>query len=201
MEYYSADALLRYFENEIASHSAKEIDEILREVVAVKSKELAKIEIEVKQQVALSQGVRLKEIRDAQRAEINRMIADRNQKLAARRREIADDIFDEVRKRLAGFVGSPAYLDHVAEKAAKSAELLGSQPMRFYLSADDASGRETIERAFGTRATVKADPAIRIGGFRVVGLDSGLEIDETLDTRLSQNREWFYANSQLFIRL
>ncbi|MFA5006239.1 MAG: hypothetical protein WC509_02040 [Candidatus Izemoplasmatales bacterium] len=199
MEYHHSESLIRYFEQEITETSAKEIEAILREVVAIKSKELAKIELEVKQQVALSQGVRLKEIRDAQRAEINRLIADRNQKLSARRNEIAQSIFAAVEAKLVAYVGSPAYRTHMAEKAETVAKHIGDEGLVFHLAPADAVGQAAIEGVIPA-AKHEFDATIRLGGFRAVNPRTGLEIDETFDNRLARNREWFYAHSQLFVR-
>jgi vacuolar-type H+-ATPase subunit E/Vma4 len=199
MENYSPDQLLRYFEDEINKNSDREIEEILKELVALKSKELAKIDLEVKQQVALSQGVKLKEIKDAQRAEINRLVTENSEKLAKRRDEIAAEIFAAVTARIAGFVASEEYPVHVAAKAKDAADVVGRKDLVFHIAPKDEAARVCLGKLFPD-AGILDDPHIRLGGFSVTGASAGVEIDETFDARLSNLRTWFLAHSQLFIR-
>ena len=46
---------------------------------------------------------------------------------------------------------------------------------------------------------MKEDKNILLGGLRMVGEDGKIAVDDTLDTRLASQREWFQKNSGLII--
>ena len=52
---------------------------------------------------------------------------------------------------------------------------------------------------FGKNVRILADEAIKIGGIKVMNQSSGIFMDETLDSRLEDQKPWFYSNSGLTI--
>ena len=58
---------------------------------------------------------------------------------------------------------------------------------------------DRIQKAFSLPCEVKADDSIVIGGIRGSNLEMGLVADETMDSKLEAQYEWFFANSGLTI--
>ena len=52
---------------------------------------------------------------------------------------------------------------------------------------------------FGKNCRILADESIRIGGLKVMNQSSGIFMDETLDSRLEDQKPWFYSHSGLVI--
>jgi len=52
---------------------------------------------------------------------------------------------------------------------------------------------------FGKNVRILADEAIKIGGIKVMNQSSGIFLDETLDSRLEDQKPWFYSHSGLTI--
>ncbi|MEG1066748.1 MAG: hypothetical protein RSD85_04270, partial [Erysipelotrichaceae bacterium] len=50
-----------------------------------------------------------------------------------------------------------------------------------------------------SNADFKEDDTIVIGGFKII-TNTGIIIDETLDTLLNEQKEWFYNNAKLNIK-
>ncbi len=39
-----------------------------------------------------------------------------------------------------------------------------------------------------------------LGGFRLECIEKGIVVDETFDTGIDEQKEWFYQNSGLFVK-
>ena len=59
--------------------------------------------------------------------------------------------------------------------------------------------RRPDSKTFSLPCEVKADDSIVIGGIRGSNLEMGLVADETMDSKLEAQYEWFFANSGLTI--
>jgi len=200
MEYSSKESIAKYFSDEIEKISSLKIAELQKDIAAAKKQELAKIELEVQHQVALSLGVELQDIQQKFRSDVNAVIAENAQKLHERRKQIAEDVFAEVTKKLQEMVKSDRYLLYLQAKvmAAKTAFLGDS--LTFFIAPNDEVAKNVISNAIGPKADIHNDVTIKLGGFRVTCTKSMQEIDETIDRKLETKKEWFYANSKLFIK-
>ena len=58
---------------------------------------------------------------------------------------------------------------------------------------------EGIKALFGGSTEVRADKTIKIGGIRGYCVDMGIIADETLDSKLEAQREWFVENAALSV--
>ena len=70
-----------------------------------------------------------------------------------------------------------------------------------YVKENDMKLAELISNAFNNDCTVLADNDIAIGGLKAQNADGTLIADDTLDTRLSQQYEWFLSSCNLSIEL
>jgi vacuolar-type H+-ATPase subunit E/Vma4 len=200
MEYYNDDSLIRYFHDEIERVSSRKIAALQKEISSKKQEELAKLSLEVKHQVDLSLGVELKDMKDKYRQDINDLLSKNAHILYVRRKEISEDIFNEIHKKLLLFVKSKKYEDFIETKLKTIESQMTSQNLSFYIRPNDEVCNKMILTFFDKSINIVKDDKIKIGGFRVVSSKLMLEIDETLDTKLENNKTWFYTNSKLFIK-
>ncbi|GEM_PF-453835 len=200
MEYDSEEALIKYFEQQISKESSQQIAQLHREIEAAKKKAMAKLELEVDNHVALTIGAKLKDVRDQYRQDVNHLIEDGAMKLFERRSAIAAELFAAVGAKLEKFVASVEYAAYVKVKLTAAITAIANDPMIFYVAAKDAICRDAIIATGRKGIDIVSDPAIAIGGFRVVSKQADLEINETLDDKLEESKNWFYANSKLFIK-
>ncbi len=200
MEYYNDDSLLRYFHEEIERVSSRKIAALQKEISEKKQEELAKLSLEVKHQVELSLGVELKDLRKKYRQDINDILSKNAKILFERRKAISEDIFTEIHKKLVAFVQSNDYETFISHKLETIGSQIPHKDMTFFVRPNDETCRKVIINQFGKTAKIENDPDITIGGFKVVSDALKLEIDETLDSKLENNKTWFFANSKLFIK-
>jgi len=200
MEYYNDDSLLRYFHDEIERVSSRKITELQKEISSKKQEELAKLSLEVKHQVDLSLGVELKDMKNKYRQDINDLLSKNAHALYERRKEISEEIFNEIHKKLLSFVKSKKYEEFIESKLETIESKMTNQNLSFYIHSNDEICRKMISNHYDNTAKIIHDDKITIGGFRVVSDKLKIEIDETLDTKLDNNKTWFYTNSKLFIK-
>ena len=119
--------------------------------------------------------------------------------LLLRREEITRRVFDQVKKRLAEYVKSPEYprfLEETAKDLAGKCPAAGSVVL---LRHDDLPLANKIGGCFDGDVRVIEDKTIKLGGIRVMNEALGLFLDESLDSRLEDQKSWFYANSGLTV--
>ena len=121
------------------------------------------------------------------------------QDLLLRREEITRAVFEQVRKRLLEFTKTPAYVElmnGIAKELGARCPMEGTVVM---LRREDYHLAAKLGEHFGKDVRILADEAIRLGGIKVMNQSSGIFLDETLDSRLEDQKPWFYSHSGLTI--
>lgn len=200
MEYSSRESLIKYFEDEIKRMSDADIAKLKKEIDADKQKELARMELEVQHQVSLSLGVELQDVKEKYRMDVNAVLAENAAKLHERRSAIAEEVFSSVTAKIRDFVAGPDYPRHLETKLAEIRGIFPGEELTVIARKGDKAVGEAARKVLGPEVPVVFEDSIRLGGFRVHGNQSLREDDETFDFKLEQKKEWFYANSRLFIK-
>jgi V/A-type H+-transporting ATPase subunit E len=182
--------------NHYAEEQRKKIE---TEIDAYKQKELEDAESEV-----LLESYRLIQREMAQmRNGIAREMAQREMEarrgLLIKRDEISKKVFERAAEKLAEFsqsAGYPAFL----EKSARSLkEAVHGPGTVLLLGEKDKKYEDLVRKAFGEECPVQTDATIRLGGIRAVNSGSGVLADDSLDTRLESQREWFEEHSGMAV--
>ena len=79
------------------------------------------------------------------------------------------------------------------------AELFGENDCVVYVKESDMSYGDKIKSFFGGNAEVTADETIKIGGVKGFCKSMGIIADETLDSKLEEQRGWFVENAELSV--
>lgn len=112
------------------------------------------------------------------------------------RKTISDEVFEQAKKKLLDFTGSAAYVDSLRKSAEDAEELFGDAAVTVSVAPKDIGYAEAI-KAILANAEITEDKDIRIGGIKVYCKSTGILADDTLDTKLRDQREWFIENSGL----
>ena len=124
--------------------------------------------------------------------------ADLRAALAGRRTEIADQIFSDAAKALSEFTGKPEYKRFLSDSAVRCAALLPQgEVVVLSVREADLAYADALRAAFDRDCEVRADASIRIGGLKASCEAKGLLADDTLDSRLQDQRGWFLEHSGL----
>ncbi|MDD4850036.1 MAG: V-type ATP synthase subunit E family protein [Gemmiger sp.] len=118
-------------------------------------------------------------------------------RLSARRAALSAEVFADARAKLAAFAQSPAYAPWLCQRAAALAgkTALGTGITLLARTAD----LPLLQGHLPAGCTLQADDTITIGGLKATG--AALAADDTLDSSLEAQRDWFLQNSGLSITL
>lgn len=136
-------------------------------------------------------------------------------KIFEKRNKMTENVFEKVTQKLVEFTKTADYEKLMLESVKKIAQTLKADDVIFFIKesdlkfADKIKTAYTAERlkdkkladkiksAFSPSCEVKSSKEIKIGGITGRSASLGLIADETLDTKLDGQREWFYQNSGL----
>lgn len=118
----------------------------------------------------------------------------------SRRNEIADKTLSSVAEKLGEFTESEEYKAFLFGCAEKILDDFGSGNVTLLLRPEDMKFKAELEAKF-PNASVSQDDSIRIGGLKGINSIVTLLIDDTLDSRLEQQKRWFEENSGLYISM
>ncbi len=137
--------------------------------------------------------------------ELNRTIAqstvEKRSKLTAKRAEITEKVFAQACDKLKAFTQNEAYEDFLKKSAAEFAKAFPDGEVVIYVKQGDEKFADAIIEAFGRECSVETDENIVIGGCRCKAQNGALVADDTLETRLESQKEWFLSNSGMSVVL
>lgn len=191
--------LEQYFEDEIQRVSNIEIEAIDQEIEDIRKNTIENMEQEARRIVGLSREQELKELANEHSIRLSKAHEETNRKLMQKRRELSEAVFQAAADKLKEFAQSTAYAQLLKNKAAALADL-GYANVVFYVGENDQHLLEDIRKAYGKRCEGACDPSILLGGFRMECEEKGIVVDETFDSGILEQKEWFYTNSGLFIK-
>lgn len=199
MEYYSNDQLYKYFENEITNASKKRLSALRKEIDELKERQLKRVEEDIKAAVNRSLEIELREVNTDHSFDINKIKSENSKILMNKRQELLKDIFVEVGKRILLFVKSDKYGLLMANKLKELSKRFSGKEVVFQLKKDDKILFDTIEKFYQGKYKVEQSESIQLGGFLIDCYEMGIEIDETIDFKLNEKKQWFYEESNLYI--
>lgn len=137
--------------------------------------------------------------------EFNRTVANERTQQRARltdkRGAITDEVFGDAREKLTAFTESDGYADFLKKSAAGFAAVFPQGDVIVYVRPGDMRFADDIKKAFGRDCKVESSDEITIGGCRAGVAGGSTVADDTLDTRLEAQREWFLENSGMSVIL
>lgn len=195
----SNDEKISKFNLAINHYAEEQRAKIQQEVDEFKQHELEETEIEVLTEAYHLIQKEMAEMRSGITQEMAHRGMDARRELLAQRQKIADEVFERCFNSLQEYTQKSEY-SALLEKFAKNLSSTFTEPGTvFCIKADDEKYKTQIEKAFGSSCTFKTDNQIILGGIRAYNLEMGIMADETLDTMLEDQREWFEENSGMAV--
>ena len=188
------------FRRSIMGQAKAQMDEIDRDLEAFRAQELAQCKADARgnshQIVDEEQG----RIRERSGRAVSERRSELRRQLCQRREILTDEIFQQVREELARFVSGPEYPAYLRELAKKAASFRrAEEEVVIEVRQEDLAYRRELSRACGGPCRVEEGKGITIGGLRFSLPQRRLGGDETLDSAIEEQRQWFYENFGLFL--
>lgn len=142
--------------------------------------------------------------------EIDRIKADTNRELSAyedkARKEITDlrnelcsNVFSEAFEAINKFTSSKEYKNILLESAKEIAKSFPEGNVEIYLCERDMVLGDEIKKAFSRDCKIIKSDDIKLGGIKAIDTKTNCLADDTLDTKLANQKDWFLEKSGLSI--
>ncbi|MFA6801307.1 MAG: hypothetical protein WCR19_04300 [Acholeplasmataceae bacterium] len=199
MAYYNEDELYRYFEKSIKDQSTVRLNDLRREIDYAYAKAMKRLKEDLALQQNADYSRELKEIRVEYQNQINQIGVEYDEDLIKKRIAMSEHIFSGVKDKLKAFVKTKAYETYVEFKISNVLDNIDKTDFIFKIAPTDLLIRKMIKK-LDVSFKIEEDPTIEYGGFILYLPKKHIEINETLDLKLEEQRDWFYRHSKLFIR-
>ena len=183
----------------INKYAEQQRNEIHAEVEQFKEEELKKAEIEVLTDAYTLIQKEMAQMRKEVATEISHEEMEGKKKLFLQRQEITQEVFEKAKEKLLAYTQTELYPSLLEGYASSIAKVLTKPGTILLVKASDLAFADRIQKAYALPCEVKADDSILIGGIRGSNAEMGLVADETMDSKLEAQYEWFFANSGLTI--
>ena len=182
----------------IEKYAEAQRTKIQSEAEDFKEKELNKAEEEGLREAYVLIQKEMTDIRMRAAAEFSKAENASRKRNFMRRREIEIEVFDEVRKKLFQYMETEDYSKFLEKSAKLICDRLDSDDIIIKVKNDDIKYKDNILKIFnGKKCEIQTTDDIAVGGMTGQSRSLGLLIDETLDTRLEEQHEWFCETSGL----
>ncbi len=186
------DEKLERFTSAILKDATKVGDSIKQEIDREYSRALSAAENEVLAEAFKYIKDEVSKIKTTEGKRLSKKLLDAKRILFLRRREIANDIFDELRKRISAFTETPEYEELLFGLSKKAAEMLGECPDAvLYLRHSDMRFADRIRPVFKPNEITVKEGSFTLGGIVVESKEKRVRIDETFDLSLEERYEHF----------
>jgi V/A-type H+-transporting ATPase subunit E len=195
------DKKLEKFHSAVLKDAQEQRDAILAEIEQYRASEMEKAEEDILQEAYVLIQSEIAAIKNRQSRQISLAELEGRRKLLKLREDLTQKVFDETAEKVLAFTKTAEYKDYLCKAVAGSCSGVPEGALLIEVRHDDLPFAEDLRAASGRQADVRENPDILLGGVIVYNRDKGLVIDETLDLKLSSQRDWFAANSGLSIGL
>lgn len=183
----------------IKKYADRQRRQMREEIEQIKEKKIAEAEKKAK----LDSEKLIKDRHESKRNEQTSLLAKLTQegqrKLFIERAEMTEKVFEAACEKLSDFSDTPRYKAMLINSAKEIAALFENKDCVVFVSEKDISLAEEIKAVFGDNTEIIADRDIKLGGIRGYCEALRIEADETLDSKLEAQREWFIKNSGLSV--
>lgn len=191
--------LEQYFEEEIDRVSGIEIKQIEDEIADIRDKALQGLEADAQREAGIVREQELKELQSEHAIHLSKAHEETNRKLMAKRKEYSELVFHQAKDEIMAFTKKDEYRDYLKKKASALADGSFTDAV-FCIRKEDMVYADDIQKAYGKECKVQVDEDMILGGLRLECISLGIVVDETFDTALEEQKDWFYTNSGLFIK-
>lgn len=138
---------------------------------------------------------------ETQKSIITRDLAKREKQgkdeLFVKRSHMMRNIFEKATEKLTEYTSTEAYKTKLFEQVKEIAKIFGNKSCVIYLNEKDLRFSKELQDCFQGETTVEALSEITIGGVKVFCQQDAIIADETLDSKLEDQKQWFIENSAL----
>ena len=183
----------------IKKHAEKQRQSIQNEVEHIKEQKIKEAEKKGKLDSEKYISDKLEAKKNEETSKVAKLMQDGQKELFLMRSEMTESVFKKAEEKLIGFTQTDEYSRKLIESAKAISEVFGNKDCILSVSEKDLSSADRISALFSGKAEVTSDKSIKIGGIKGYCSELNIIADETLDSKLAAQREWFVENAGLSV--
>lgn len=187
------------FLNAIKKYAEQQKQDLQEEIEQFRAQEMKKAEEEgLKAAYELIQH-ELADKRSAITRDLAKQEKESQDAIFLERCKMMDTVFEKATDSLQAYTQTPAYEEKLLQQAKEISGLFGSKSCVLYLKESDLKYADNLKKIFSGNVTVLPSPDIQIGGMKGYCEDKNIVADNTLDSKLTRQKEWFIEHSGLAV--
>ena len=194
----NATNVLEYFKQEIDQVSSKEKDAILLEVDGIISNAVKEYQENAKQDADYAYQKKISEANSDHSKKMAELNASKNIKINVKRQELADRVFKAAKEKLETYTSTEEYKKQFLLALEKVKNKMNMDQSVLYINENDKKIEKEIRALIGNACSIEMKA--QIGGFILENKEAGVIVDESYDSLLEDQKDWFYQNSGLIIK-
>ena len=182
----------------INKYAEEQRKEIQKEVEDFKREELEKAEAEVLNDAFQLIQSEMAEMKSRISSDLSKKEMDGKKVLFEKRKAITNEVFKRAKDELLKFSASEEYPKLLEDYTKLISSTLTQPGTVLYIRKEDLKFKDLIIKAFGRKdCKVDVTEDIVIGGIYGYNSEMGIVADESLDSKLEEQHQWFSENSGL----
>ena len=137
--------------------------------------------------------------RNEETSRLAKLTQEGQKRLFIERAEMTESVFKKAEEKLIEYTKTTEYSEMLLKSAKNIAEVFGNKSCSVYLNERDMNFADRLKPLFGGETEFCTDKTIKIGGLKGYCKALSIVADETLDSKLYAQREWFIENSGLSV--
>lgn len=192
-------AKTKSFLKAINKAAMQKCNDIAKQIEETTAAEMQRAEDEARRDGHLKIELAKSRIEAKSKMEVASYENEKKKEIYKKRQNYQKEVFESAADLLRAFVKSPEYKPFLEQCLADLGDKV-SKNLTFYVLEEDTVAAKAIAKRF-TGAKTEYSTAFEIGGFRVRDDGKHILIDETLDTKLQEQTDWFLLHSQMKVDL
>jgi V/A-type H+-transporting ATPase subunit E len=180
------------FSSAVIKDAEDQRSKILNEIEEYRKSQMEKAEEEILHEAYIM-------IKNKHSRKISLSELEGRRKLLMLREELSGKVFDEAASHVLDFSKGPDYIKYMCDAVKKCCNEIPEGNVIIQVKKDDLQFADMLVVASGREAKVEINLNIKLGGVLVNNISKGIVIDETLDLKISSQKDWFAAESGLSI--
>lgn len=144
---------------------------------------------------------RSNEIMKKYKRDVAKFSMDRKRDVLLKRGEITERVFNTVREQLGAFTETDEYKPFLCDAVKRAVASEACSSAKLLLREVDMPMAAELKQLFSCPCEVCDSRDVKIGGFILVDQAQGVYLDETLEQRLIEQKDYFMQHSQLNVAL
>ena len=187
------------FSSAVLKDAEEQRSKILEEIEEYRKNQMEKAEEEILHEAYVMIQNEIASIKNTHSRKISLTELEGRRSLLMLREELTGKVFEEAASRIADFTKTEEYKQYMCDAVKKCCGEIPDGSVEIQVKKDDLALSDALVAASGRDSKVVESVNITLGGVLVSCVSKGIVVDETLDLKLSSQKDWFASESGLSI--